>query len=292
MAGDWLPVRLNLKDDPAVIAISTAVGLEDYAVVGRLVALWSWANQHSEDGTISAAVTAEWVDRFLSCPGFATAMIAAGWLILDGGESGRISFPAFHVWNSDGAKSRLKRTLDRRRQRGQSVADLSPKTATSVAGVSPKNGDESATTEQNRTEENKTPHTPRGAGGGGGPNPGVALAAFDPEANPIALPFARLLDAWAAAGLTGGSNLAATATRRGRWQHRLADPEWAARWAEAVARAGRSARCRGTAEWRLTIDAFLKEPDFVCRLLEGEFDTAGESGIPRPSFEAFEKRYG
>ena len=50
MAGDWIPMRVDLADDPAVISIATATGLDELAVVGRLHRLWSWANRHLTTG--------------------------------------------------------------------------------------------------------------------------------------------------------------------------------------------------------------------------------------------------
>jgi hypothetical protein len=78
MAGDWIKMRVDLPNDPAVIAISVATGLDEYAVVGRLHKLWSWADSQSRDGH-AASVTEKWVDGLST----ATALLrpwSAGWL--------------------------------------------------------------------------------------------------------------------------------------------------------------------------------------------------------------------
>ena len=62
MAGDWIPLRADVHEDPAVIAIAAALGMEEYAVVGRLHKLWSWANRQLADGN-AACVTDSWIDR-------------------------------------------------------------------------------------------------------------------------------------------------------------------------------------------------------------------------------------
>ena len=103
MVPNWLPIRCDLHDDPAVIAIACAVGCDEFAVVGRLVRLWAWANEQLVDGN-AASVTGLWIDRYLSMSGFADAMTKAGWLeAVEGG----VRFPKFDVWNSQGAKVRL-----------------------------------------------------------------------------------------------------------------------------------------------------------------------------------------
>ncbi len=110
MAGEWIPMRMDLLDDPSVIAMSSALNLEEYAVVGRLLKLWSWANRHLKDG--HAFVPDKWVDDYVGTPGFASAMLTAGWLRTR--SSGGLEFTSFDRWNSQGAKIRLGETLRKR----------------------------------------------------------------------------------------------------------------------------------------------------------------------------------
>jgi hypothetical protein len=76
MAGEWLPMRMDLTDDPAVISMAAALNMDEFAVVGRLHRLWGWANRHLSSGN-APSVTEQWIDRFVSAPGFAAAMLAA-----------------------------------------------------------------------------------------------------------------------------------------------------------------------------------------------------------------------
>lgn len=112
MAGDWMAIRLDVHDDPAVISISATLGIDADLVVGKLAKLWSWANRQLSDG-IAKGVTTEWVDRYVSATGFAAAMIEAGWLQ---NRSGSIHFPKFDTWNSESAKRRL---LDSKRKQAK-----------------------------------------------------------------------------------------------------------------------------------------------------------------------------
>jgi hypothetical protein len=131
--------------------------------------------------------------------------------------------------------------------------------------------------------QEKTPLPQAGAGAGGTAGAGgkpeeKPQADFDPTAdvNPWFTKFGELVAAWVAAklpGFDGPRGIQETANRRGFWQMRLQDESWRRDWREAVERAGRSARCRGAVgEWKLQLDTFLKDPDMVARILEGEFD--------------------
>ncbi len=107
----------------------------------------------------------------------------------------------------------------------------------------------------------------------------------DPEPEPVAA-FGELVREWTAAQLPGHDSpggIQRTSNRVGHWQTRLRDPTWAARWRDAVRRAGCSARCRGTdPKWPqgLRLDTFLKDPDVLVRLLEGEFDAKAPGAAP------------
>jgi len=105
MAGDWIKMRVDLRDDPAVIAIAAATDLDEDTVVGKLHKLWSWANRHTTDGN-AAGVTLFWIDRYLSATGFSQAMVEAGWMLEMTQSGGGIRFPAFDRHNSESAKRR------------------------------------------------------------------------------------------------------------------------------------------------------------------------------------------
>lgn len=106
MAGDWIPMRTDLADDPAVISIGIATGLPTDAVVGKLHKLWSWAGRHTTDGRLHG-VPVEWIDGYVGRKGFALAMTSTSppWLIVDGSL---VTIPNFLTWNGKAAKARLK----------------------------------------------------------------------------------------------------------------------------------------------------------------------------------------
>jgi hypothetical protein len=159
MAGDWIAIRCDLANEPEVISIAEATGLDEYGVVGRLHRLWSWANRHTTDGN-APSVTYSWVDRYLNCDWFAVSMAAVGWLGHDGTA---LLFPKFERFNSQGAKQRLltaKRVASHKRE-GNAKGN-----APTVTKALPK--------EQNRTEQNPPPPAPPPASNGGDRDLGLA----------------------------------------------------------------------------------------------------------------------
>lgn len=156
MAGEWIPMRVDLAADPAVIGIASRLRLSEDLIVGKLHRLWSWAALHLADGA-APHVGQEWIDRYLGKRGFSAAMIEHGWLQ----ELGTgVSFPKFTRWNSACAKRRLEKTHRQQRWRGGRVdapvdadVDATPSTDASTRG------------EESRESNNTHPPTPSPEGG-------------------------------------------------------------------------------------------------------------------------------
>jgi hypothetical protein len=100
-------MRCDLTEDPSVIAIASATGIDAYGVVGRLHRVWSWASTHTRDGH-ARMVTASFIDALVSVTSFARAMVNAGWLVI---ENDGIVFPRFDAHNSKSAKERALNTV-------------------------------------------------------------------------------------------------------------------------------------------------------------------------------------
>jgi hypothetical protein len=146
MAGDWIKMRIDLRDEPEVIQIAAETNLDEDAVVGKLHCIWGWANKTSRLGN-APGVTVAWLDRYVSVTGFAQAMANAGWLHIKGDG---FSFPKYDRHNSQSAK---RRALTANRMKRKRDADA-------VTGASP---------EKRREEKRPPPPTPSVPG--------------DPEAN-------------------------------------------------------------------------------------------------------------
>lgn len=144
MAGDWIKMRIDLADDPAVIGIAAGLRISEDEVVGKLHRLWGWADKHTSTGFVPH-ITAKWIDGYLQKLGFAAHMSAVGWLgISDTG----VTFPYFDRHNGKSAKSRAEgaeRARMSRKKRDDS--------AKSVTRSSQETCDKSVTREEKRREE-------------------------------------------------------------------------------------------------------------------------------------------
>ncbi len=143
MAGDWIPIRINLRTDPRTIKIAAMIRRTPQHAIGCLVQAWSAANEHSTDGKL-AGYTLDSIDELTATKGFAGALAAVGWLVV---EPDGVRIPDFDRYNSDGAKARLKhsRRVSESRERH--------KTVTQSAQNRHKARTNESTTEQNRTEQ-------------------------------------------------------------------------------------------------------------------------------------------
>jgi hypothetical protein len=130
MAGDWLKMRHDLADDPAVIRLASICGLEEDAVIGKLFRLWSWADRHSKDGQVDG-VDLAWVDRLARRDGYGAALVRVGWLV-ETGEG--LSFPRFDRHCSDTAKARAlgKNRVETHRNAGSVTRDADPVTLSAL----------------------------------------------------------------------------------------------------------------------------------------------------------------
>ena len=144
MAGDWIKMRLDLSDDPAVIHLACALDMDEYSIVGRLHKLWSWADKHCSDGH-AKSVTFVWINRYVCLDMFAENMEKVGWLELT--DDG-ISFPNFDKHNGKSAKSRAEATERKRKERE------SQESHNKDLDLSHKICDKNVTREEKRREEN------------------------------------------------------------------------------------------------------------------------------------------
>ena len=103
MAGDWIKMRHDLADDPAVIAIASRLKIDDRdTVVGKLHKLWSWFDRHTPDGN-AHSVTETFFDALVCVTGFSRALELVGWLKICDDV---ISMPNFERHLSKSAKHR------------------------------------------------------------------------------------------------------------------------------------------------------------------------------------------
>lgn len=117
MAGDWLKVETALPDKPEVHYIASTLNLDPDAVIGKLLRVWAWFDQHTENGN-AVGVTFALVDRLAGVAGFGEAMSFAGWLTQ---RDRTLMMVNFDRHNSKSAK---KRALSGERQKRFRNADV------------------------------------------------------------------------------------------------------------------------------------------------------------------------
>ena len=117
MAGDWIKMRMDLAEDPAVYRISALTKLDRLSVVGRLYAFWAWADKHAVDGCVDGA-TSTVVDDVVRLDGFSSAMVSVRWLEV--GED-YIAIPNHDRHNGESAKERCLKNQRQSRWRDASV---------------------------------------------------------------------------------------------------------------------------------------------------------------------------
>ncbi len=104
MAGDWIKFEVATSDKPEVWAIAGILGIDPDAVIGKLLRVWAWFDQHTTDGN-APSVSCALLDRCVGVTGFCDAVTQAGWLYNDGKV---IHIPNFDAHNGETAKKRCQ----------------------------------------------------------------------------------------------------------------------------------------------------------------------------------------
>jgi len=119
MAGDWIKFELTTLDKPEVCQIADLADIDPDAVVGKLMRVWGWFDQQTENGN-APSVSKKLLDRLVGVIGFCEHMKSVAWMIeLDG----VISLPHFDRHNGKTAKNRLltaKRVANHKASNGKS----------------------------------------------------------------------------------------------------------------------------------------------------------------------------
>lgn len=116
MSADWIKMQKSLPDKPEVWAIAAALNLDSDTVVGKLFRVWSWFDEHTQDGVAQRSIKLL-LDKNVGVQGFCDSMISSGWMLED---EKTISLPNFGRHNSATAKERAtgaKRTALHRKKK-------------------------------------------------------------------------------------------------------------------------------------------------------------------------------
>ena len=154
MANDWIRVRMDIHEDPAILQIAAKLDVRAETVVGYCVRFWSWASRHmsQEDRDICpagsvAGIEMAHIEQVLNMPNFLQMLLEVGWLernLIDNliDNLTVLTIPKFDRWLSESAK---QRGLEAERKRAQRAKEK----------VSHKNWDNVPPREEKRREEKK-----------------------------------------------------------------------------------------------------------------------------------------
>ncbi len=135
MAGDWIALRVDLADDPAIARLLERFEgrlVDADHVVGKLARLWSWADQQTVDGS-AAGVTTRFLDDKIGLSGFCQALAELRphpWLEI---SAEGIRFPDFARWQGETAKARMLATKRKQRQRSRGERDTTADPVTTMS---------------------------------------------------------------------------------------------------------------------------------------------------------------
>lgn len=116
-------MRMGLRTHPKVVRISSALNADRLRVIGALHAVWSLADEHTEDGSLPGYSLSA-LDDSIGWPGFAISMKDVEWLEV---TSQGLVLPRFDEHNGASAKRRAQEAERKRRGRNLSAQDADKK---------------------------------------------------------------------------------------------------------------------------------------------------------------------
>lgn len=180
----WIKVSVILHEKPEVTMMAGILDCDELCIVGRLVRVWSWFDQHTTDG-VALRANKKLIDRMTNQGGFADAMIACGWLKND--ENG-VSIPDFDAHNGESAKKRAQTakrvaksrsiakaeskqtTLPKKTCNAESVTDVTHQALAREDKIREEEIREDIKEREKEEKAHTLPHTPDPAGSNSEPN--------------------------------------------------------------------------------------------------------------------------
>jgi len=131
MGVSWIKFETSTSDKPEVWQIADSLGIDPDAVVGKLLRIWAWFDDQTENGNAPLTVGAL-LDRKVGVSGFVNAMISAGWM---NEKNGVLTLPNFERHNGETAKARAltAKRVAKHKEKGNAVAN-----ATLTVGALPR----------------------------------------------------------------------------------------------------------------------------------------------------------
>lgn len=105
MAGDWIKLETTTPDKPEVYTLAERLALSRDEVLGKLVRMFVWFDQHLASGN-APVVTEKSLNAHIGVTDFAQALVDVGWLAVDNAQPGAVVIRNFERHNGKTAKRR------------------------------------------------------------------------------------------------------------------------------------------------------------------------------------------
>ena len=160
MTAHWIKVEKDTPAKPEVMRLAALLDIDEFTVVGHLIAFWSWVDSNLSPECPRTQGTIRGLDRIAGRAGFCEAMIAVGWL---SHADGMFEIPKMGRHMGKSAKLRAEDTEKKAKKRSrQKLSSVCPPAQGTESG---QNSDSLGTREEKRREERKDTHGPNGEQG-------------------------------------------------------------------------------------------------------------------------------
>jgi|GEM_PF-3403115 len=152
MTAHWIKVEKDTAAKPEVMRLAAILDIDEFTVVGHLIAFWSWVDSNLSPECPQTQGTKRGLDRIAGRTGFCDALISVGWLTFDGDLFG-IPNMGRHMGQSAKLRAMDKEKKAKKRVKPDSVPELSPKCPPESGTNQGQKQDKSGTREEQKREE-------------------------------------------------------------------------------------------------------------------------------------------
>lgn len=122
---NWIKFSTDTPEKPEILEIAGTLDIDPDAVVGKLIRIWIWYDQHTVDGnaaSVTSVTLMKRLDMSVGVTGFCKAAIKAGWMME---EDGKLILPNFDRHNGETAKRRAQTANRVQKNRAKKRNDVS-----------------------------------------------------------------------------------------------------------------------------------------------------------------------
>ena len=154
MTAHWIKVEKDTPSKPEVMRLAALLDIDEFTVVGHLIAFWSWVDSNLSPECPRTQGTIRGLDRIAGRAGFCEAMIAVGWL---SHTDGMFEIPKMgrHMGKSAKMRAEDQEKKQRKRDRQKASEKRPPEQGTKSGQAGDETGDQIREEEIRRKEREK-----------------------------------------------------------------------------------------------------------------------------------------